>query len=165
MGKRMTTQPPPGNLATVPVKARRRYPDAPLVGVGVAVFDAAGRILLVQRGNPPRAGQWGLPGGLIDLGERLVDAARREVYEECAVEIEIGGIAGAFEPIERDAAGQIEYHYVVIDYWARLRGGTAQAQDDAAALAWATMDELDAYALSADSRRVVEDAFRAWSAV
>jgi ADP-ribose pyrophosphatase YjhB (NUDIX family) len=164
MGDRMTIPLLPGDLATYPIKARRRYPDAPLVGVGVAVFDGAGRILLVQRGNPPRAGQWGLPGGLVDLGERLVDAARREVFEECAVEIEIGGIVGAFEPIERDAAGQIEYHYVVIDFWARLRGGTAQAQDDAAALAWATRDDLDAYALSADSRGVVDDAFQAWSA-
>lgn len=160
----MSTQPLPGNLATYSIKARRRYPDAPLVGVGVALFDDAGRILLVQRGNPPRAGQWGLPGGLVDLGERLADAARREVYEECAVEIEIGGIIGTFEPIERDETGRIEYHYVVVDFWARLRSGTAQAQDDAAALAWAAMDELDGYALNADSRSVIDDAFQAWSA-
>lgn len=168
MGDAMTTPlatpPPPGGQPTQPVTARRRYPDAPLVGVGVAVFDGAGRVLLVQRGNPPRAGQWGLPGGLVDLGERLVDAARREVNEECAVEVEIGGIVGTFEPIERDAAGRIEYHYVVIDFWARLRDGTAQAQDDAAAVAWAAMADLDAYQLQPDSRRVVEDAFQAWSA-
>lgn len=160
----MTSQPPSGTPSSYPVKARRRYPDAPLVGVGVAVFDDAGRVLLARRGNPPRAGQWGLPGGLVDLGERLVDAARREVREECAIEIEIGGIVGTFEPIERDADGRIEYHYVVIDYWARLRSGIAQAQDDAAAISWAAMDELDRYALSADTRGVIVNAYQAWSA-
>lgn len=151
-------------MTTYPVKARRRYPDAPLVGVGVAVFDTAGRILLVKRGNPPRAGQWGLPGGLVDLGERLADAARREVAEECAIEIDLGGIIGTFEPIEHDAEGQIEYHYVVVDFWARYRTGTAQAHDDAAALAWVAMSELDGYALNADSAGVVADAYQAWSA-
>lgn len=152
------------SMTTYPVKARRRYPDAPLVGVGVAVFDTAGRILLVKRGNPPRAGQWGLPGGLVDLGERLADAARREVAEECTIEIDLGGIVGTFEPIEHDAEGQIEYHYVVVDFWARHRAGTAQAQDDAAALAWVAMHDLDDYALSADSAGVVAAAYQAWSA-
>jgi ADP-ribose pyrophosphatase YjhB (NUDIX family) len=154
---------PVHDARTRPV-VRRRYPDAPLVGVGVAIFDAAGRVLLVQRGRPPRQGQWGIPGGLVELGETLADAAHREVFEECAVEIELGGLVAAFEPVERDAAGRIEYHYVVLDYWGRLRGGTAQPQDDAAALAWAAMDDLDRYALNSDTRQVVEKAYHAWLA-
>lgn len=164
MGNAVTPQPTSDSPPTSPIKARRRYPDAPLVGVGVAVFDTRGRVLLVQRGNPPRAGQWGLPGGLIDLGEPLADAARREVREECAIEIDLGDIIGTFEPIERDANGQIEYHYVVIDFWARHRSGTAQAQDDAAAVAWVAMRELDGYALSPDSHSVVVAAHQAWLA-
>ncbi|HXF64504.1 MAG TPA: NUDIX hydrolase [Caldilineaceae bacterium] len=164
----MTTPPPaatgPQPGPTYPVRARRRYPDAPLVGVGVAVFDDAGRVLLVQRSRPPRAGQWGLPGGLVDLGERLADAARREVAEECAIAIEIGDVVGTFEPIERDAEGKVEYHYVVIDFWARHRSGVPQAQDDAAAVAWAGMDELEPFALKPDTRQVIEKAFRAWLA-
>ena len=87
------------------MSVRRRYPDAPLVGAGAAVFDENGRVLLVQRGRPPRAGQWGLPGGMLELGERLVDAAAREVREECSIEIEIGGVAGVFEPVTRDDEG------------------------------------------------------------
>jgi ADP-ribose pyrophosphatase YjhB (NUDIX family) len=138
---------------------RRRYPDAPLVGVGAAVFDAQGRILLVRRGRPPRAGHWGLPGGLLELGETLADGVRREVAEECGVQIALGGVAGIFEPITLDDNGRIEYHYVVVDFWARLTEGEAVAADDAAAVAWVEMDALDAYALLPDSRKVVLDAY------
>ena len=152
----------PSSPATEPVQVSRRYPPAPLAGVAAAVFHASGAVLLVQRGRPPRAGQWGLPGGLLDLGERLEDGVRREVWEECAVEIEIGGLVAAFEPIQRDKDGRIEYHYVVLDYWARHLAGTPVAQDDAAAVAWVAMDELDDYALADDTRSVVERAYGAW---
>jgi ADP-ribose pyrophosphatase YjhB (NUDIX family) len=159
------TPPPlaePDTGPAYPVSERRRYPDVPRVGVGVAVFDSEGRVLLVQRGRPPSAGQWGLPGGLVELGERLADAARREVAEECAIEIELGEMVATFEPIERDAEGRVEYHYVVVDFWARQRGGVAQAQDDAAAVAWARLDELDRFALRPETREVLEQAYHAW---
>jgi 8-oxo-dGTP diphosphatase len=151
---------PIGQPVSAPV--RRRYPDAPLVGVGVAIFDAGGRVLLVQRGRPPRAGHWGLPGGLLDVGEKLTDGARREVSEECAVEIEIGGVAGIFEPISYDDRGQVEYHYVVIDFWASHIGGVPVAADDAAAVAWVPLDELACYNLLPDSHKVIVDAHAAW---
>lgn len=144
-------------------KVRRRYPDAPLVGVAAAVFDDAGRVLLVQRGRPPRPGSWGLPGGLLEVGETLVDGVRREVREECGVEIAVGAIAGVFEPITRDADGRIEYHYIVIDFWAQWVSGVAQAQDDAAAVAWVAQDALDAYDLLPESRRVIEQAHAMWA--
>ncbi len=117
--------------ATTPVSVRRRYPDAPLVGVAAAVFNDEGEVLLVQRGQPPRQGSWGLPGGLLDLGERLADGARREVNEECGIEIEVVDIVATFEPIMLDEAGRIEYHYVVIDFLARHLSGKATPQDDA----------------------------------
>ena len=141
---------------------RRRYPDAPLVGVAAAVFDVTGRVLLVQRGRPPRAGSWGLPGGLLEVGETLVAGVQRELREECGVEIAVGAVAGVFEPITRDAAGRVEYHYVVVDFWARWVSGEAQAQDDAAAIAWVALDALDAYDLLPDSRRVIEQAHAMW---
>ena len=143
---------------------RRRYPTAPLVGVAAAVFDAAGRVLLVQRGRPPRAGSWGLPGGLLELDETLAAGAQREVYEECAVEIAVGDIAGVFEPLTRDEAGRVEYHYVVVDFWADWISGEAQASDDAAAAVWAAIDALDGYELLPDSRRVIERAHTLWAA-
>lgn len=152
------------NSSTQAIAVERRYPPVPLVGVGAAVFDGAGRVLLVLRGRPPRQGQWGLPGGLLDLGERLHDGVRREVQEECGIEIRVGGIADLFEPIHRDEEGRIEYHYVVIDFWAQYQSGTAVAADDADAVAWVEMAELDAYALSDDTRRVVLKAHAAWRA-
>lgn len=145
-----------------PAPVRRRYPDRPLVGVGVAVFDAAGRVLLVKRGRPPRAGQWGLPGGLLELGEQLADGARREVREECAVDIAIGGLAGVFEPITHDAEGRVEYHYVVVDFWASHVAGTPVAADDAADVAWFALDALPQRELLADTHKGIVDAHAAW---
>jgi 8-oxo-dGTP diphosphatase len=130
--------------------------------VAAAVFDNAGRVLLVQRGRPPRAGTWGLPGGLLDLGETLAAGVQREVREECGVEIAVGDVAGVFEPITHDKAGRIEYHYVVVDFWASWLNGEAHAQDDAAAVAWAPIDALDMYDLHLDTRSVIEKAHVLW---
>jgi ADP-ribose pyrophosphatase YjhB (NUDIX family) len=152
------------SLPTEPVKLPRRYPPAPLVGVAAVVFNHDGDALLVQRGRPPRAGSWGLPGGLLDLGEKLVDGVRREVMEECAIEIEVGGLVAAFEPLQHDEDGRIEYHYVVLDYWARHISGTPVAQDDAADVTWIRMDDLDRFPLADDTRAVIRDAYAAWRA-
>ncbi len=141
---------------------RRQYPDTPLVGAAAAVFDPSGRVLLVQRGRPPRLGAWGLPGGMIEVGERLAEAAAREVREECGVEIAVGGVAGVFEPITLDDAGRIEYHYVVIDFWASYVAGEAAAGDDAAAVAWVALDDLAPYALLPESTQVIQDAYALW---
>lgn len=156
--------PEPAPRTPRPITAQRRYPAAPLVGAGVAVFNQAGNVLLIQRGRPPRQGQWGLPGGLIDLGERLVEAAVREVREECGIEIDLGAQIAIFEPIEWDAAGQLEYHYVVIDYWASHRSGEAIALDDAMAVAWWPMDRLGDLPLATETRQVVQRAYQAWLA-
>jgi 8-oxo-dGTP diphosphatase len=149
---------------TKPITALRRYPNAPLVGVGVAVFNAAGEILLVQRGRPPRAGTWGLPGGLIDLGERLVAASAREVMEEVGITIEVGELVTTYESIDLDDQGQVEYHYVVLEYWARYLDGDAVAQDDAAAVAWVDYADLDAYRLTPEQLDVLYKAHAAWQA-
>jgi 8-oxo-dGTP diphosphatase len=138
-----------------PIAVERHYPPCPLVGVGVVVLNNAGQVLLVKRERPPRQGQWSLPGGLIDLGERLVDAARREVFEECGVEVQIGDLVAVFEPIEWDEAGQVEYHYVVLDYWAEYVGGEATAQDDAAAVAWIDLADLETLAIATDTHSVI----------
>lgn len=143
---------------------RRQYPDTPLVGAAAAVFDRAGRVLLVQRGRPPRAGSWGLPGGMLEVGERLAQAAGREVLEECGVEIAIGGVAGVFEPITHDDKGRVEYHYVVVDFWATHLRGEARAGDDAAAVAWVELAAIEQYALLPESILVIQDAHRLWQA-
>ncbi len=149
---------------TKSITVSRQYPGAPLVGVGVVVLNAQGDVLLVKRGRPPRAGEWSLPGGLIDLGERLRDAAQREVREECGIEITVQDFVATFEPILRDAAGEIEYHYVIIDYWATHLSGEAVAQDDAAAVAWLAITALEPFRLRHDTLKVIRDAHAAWQA-
>jgi 8-oxo-dGTP diphosphatase len=147
---------------TTPITVPRRYPPAPLVGVGVVVFNKQGQVLLVKRGRPPRASQWSLPGGLIDLGESLADAAHREVREECAIEVELGDLVAVFEPIERDAENRVEYHYVVIDYWATYVSGKTIAQDDAADVAWVDVTALAPLNLRRDTADVILKAYQAW---
>lgn len=141
---------------------QREYPAAPLVGTAVAVFNTAGEVLLVQRGKPPNVGQWGLPGGLIDVGERLVDGARREVLEECGVLVEVCDLVGVFEPIIRDEDERVRYHYVVVDYWGRYLSGQVRPDDDAADARWVAMDGLDNLAMYGESRRVVRRAWEMW---
>lgn len=152
------------NRQTKPIAVNRRYPAAPLVGVGVVVFNNQGDVLLVKRGKPPRAGEWSIPGGLIDLGERLTDAARREVAEECGITIAIGGFVTTFEPILYDAAGEIEYHYVLIDYWATHVAGEAVASDDALAVIWTPIHALAEFALRPETTKAILDAHAAWHA-
>lgn len=147
---------------TKPIAVSRRYPAAPLVGVGVVVLNIQGEVLLARRGNPPRAGEWSIPGGMIDLGERLEEAAHREVREECGIEIIIGGFLTTFEPIIYDAAGEIEYHYVLIDYWATYLSGELTAQDDAAAVTWVALPALTDFRLRKETLQAIYDAHAAW---
>ena len=88
----------------------REYPEHPIVGVAAVVL-RAGQVLLVQRGREPAKGLWGLPGGMLELGETVAEGVRREVWEECGVEIEVGPLVGVFEPMQRDDAGRLRYHY------------------------------------------------------
>lgn len=124
---------------------RREYPEAPRVGVGAVVFHR-GRVLLVRRGAAPAAGRWSLPGGAVHLGERLVDAVRREVREECGLDVEVAGVAGVVDRIVRDPEGRVRYHWVLIDYLAYAAADAVTPGSDAADCRWmdpARLAELD----------------------
>jgi len=99
--------------------------DNPQVAVGAIVVDSEGRVLLVQRGRPPGEGLWSLPGGRVERGETLRDALTREVREETGLAIEVGPLAEVVERMGDD------YHFVILDYVARVIGGTLRAGDDA----------------------------------
>ncbi|MBC7260814.1 MAG: NUDIX hydrolase, partial [Chloroflexi bacterium] len=118
----------------------REYPKAPIVGVG-AVVVKQGQVLLVRRANAPNQGQWSIPGGTVELGETLAQAAVREVREECGVEIEPGDVLSTFDLIQRDEKGRIRYHYVLIDLAARYISGEPVAATDATEVRW--VDERD----------------------
>jgi 8-oxo-dGTP diphosphatase len=121
----------------------REYPSAPMIGVGAIVVDGD-RVLLVQRGRPPAAGRWSIPGGLVDVGEPVEAAVRREVAEECGLTVRLHGLVGFVDRIIRDAEGRVQYHYVLLDFLATPESGTASAGSDARALRWSTLGELSA---------------------
>ena len=107
-----------------------------VVGVGAIVFDAEGRVLLVERGKPPGAGLWSVPGGRLEPRETLAQAVAREVREETGLIVEVGTLACVVERIADDT------HYVILDYFARVIGGQLAAASDARAAQFADRDQL-----------------------
>jgi ADP-ribose pyrophosphatase YjhB (NUDIX family) len=132
----------------------RRYPDRPIVGVGVVVW-RRDRVLLVRRGKPPRQGQWSLPGGAQEIGETVFDAAHREILEETGLTIEVLGLIDIVDSIRRDDDGRVEYHYTLVDVFAVSEDGDAVAGHDADEAAWFDLDELPALGLWSETERII----------
>ena len=130
-----------------------------MLGVGALIIEN-GRILLVERGNPPLMGYWSLPGGGVETGEHLEQAIKREVLEETGLEIEVLDFLEIFERIMPDAEGRIEYHYVLIDYICKPTGGALCAATDASRCEWFREDELAGLKITAGTVGVIEKAFR-----
>jgi ADP-ribose pyrophosphatase YjhB (NUDIX family) len=135
----------------------REYPEHPIVGVAAVVL-RDGQVLLVLRGREPARGLWGLPGGMLEVGETLAQGVRREVLEECGIEIEVGPLVGVFEPMQRDGAGRLRYHYVVLDYLARYLSGELCAADDADDARWVDLDALERLPMLAETRAIIRRA-------
>ena len=123
--------------------AAREYPDAPRVGVGAVVLDGD-RVLLVRRGAPPSEGKWSIPGGLVELGERLDEAVVREVEEESGLRVRLLGLCGVIDRVVREnGADPVRYHWVIIDYAAVVEGGTLRAGSDADEARWVPVSEIE----------------------
>ncbi len=137
---------------------KREFPDHPLVGVG-AIIIQDGRVVLVKRANPPLQGRWSLPGGLLEVGELVREAAVREAREETGLVVETGELLGVFDRVMRDESGRVQYHYVLIDFLCRVVGGQFQAATDAAEARWFTLEELPALGLAQDTQNVIRKGF------
>jgi len=133
----------------------RHYPDRPVLAVSVAMWTGS-RVLLVRRARPPLAALWSFPGGVVEVGERLKEAAAREVREETGLEVEIDEAIERAEVIRHDADGRVERHYVIIVFAGRYISGTALAGDDADAVRWVDMSELANYELTPDTARILK---------
>jgi 8-oxo-dGTP diphosphatase len=109
---------------------KREYPECPVVGVGGVIFDGD-LVLLARRNQEPGKGVWTLPGGVVELGETLEEALRREILEETSLIIEIGGLAKLLDRIVHDEENAVRYHYVIADYWGWKVSGTLRPGSDA----------------------------------
>lgn len=137
---------------------KREYPDSPLVGVGAVIIED-GRVLLVKRGHPPLAGEWSIPGGVLELGETLREAAVREVREEACLTVEPGELLGVFDRVLRDAAQRTQYHYVLVDFLCRKIAGEPRAAGDADEVRWFTLAETNRLGLPEDTAEVLKLGF------
>lgn len=138
----------------------RRYPLRPILGVGALII-RRGRVLLAERGHEPMKGVWSLPGGVVEVGETLETAIRREVREETGLEVKVTRLFEIFERIMPDEKGRSEYHYVLLDYLCRPAGGALAAGDDVSRVEWVAEGDLKEYDITEGTKAVIRRAFRA----
>src|SRR5438309_9678952 len=132
----------------------REFPEIPFVGVGAIIMEDA-RVVLVKRAHPPLQAEWSIPGGVLEVGELVREAAVREAREETGLIVEPGELLGVFDRILRDEAKRVQYHYVLIDFLCRCVGGELLAASDAAEVRWFTREELPGLNLAQDTFEVI----------
>jgi 8-oxo-dGTP diphosphatase len=122
-------------------KNRNDYPGHPRVAVGAVVFKDE-CVLLVRRGQPPGEDLWAIPGGSVEIGETLQEAAEREILEETGIRIRASKPIYTFDVIDRDAAGNVRFHYVIVDLVADYVMGEPSPGDDALEARWVSASDI-----------------------
>ena len=126
---------------------RRLYPENPLVGVGVLIRDID-RYLLIKRAADPDKGLWSIPGGIVEIGEKAEDAARREVKEETNLDVDVIEVLDVINKIVMDEESRVKFHFIIIDYLAEFKEGALKASSDALDARWVSSEEFLLYELS-----------------
>lgn len=137
-------------------------PRMPVAAVGVVCFRNSD-VLLVRRGNPPLAGQWSLPGGRIEWGERAADAALRELKEETSCDANMIGLIDVVDALlaSREAGDSPPWgHFVLIDFAVRWRAGEPRAGDDAREARFFSPPEIAELGLWSETIRIIDAARR-----
>ena len=133
---------------------KRDYPEHPIIGVG-AVIVGGDKALLVRRATEPLKDEWSVPGGVLELGEKLRVGAAREALEETGLTVEVGEVLDVFDSIFPDADGRTKYHFVLIDFLCRPIAGEATAGSDVNEVRWVKEEELAALNLRESIAAVV----------
>ncbi len=135
---------------------RRKYPFPILAASGLLIED--GKILLVKRKSPPSIGRWSLPGGVVEKGESLKDAVKREFFEETSLSVEVVKLLTVYEKIEVQE-DKVGYHYVILLYLLEYINGSVKANDDAQDASFFSRDEIMGINLTDGLIEVLDDAF------
>lgn len=130
---------------------KRLYPNRPILGAS-AVIICNGKILLEKRKNDPGRGKWSLPGGLVELGERLEETVIREVREETGLKVEKPEVIDVVDNITVDEKQRVKYHFVVVVHLAKIKGGKLKAETDAEELKWIPLEEVEKHDLTKSFR-------------
>jgi 8-oxo-dGTP diphosphatase len=134
------------------------YPDRPLVAVGAVVFNKD-KVLLVRRAKPPAQNRWTIPGGSVELGETLQEAAEREIWEETGLTIRAKAPVYTFDVIERDPKGAILFHYVIVDLAADYVSGELKSGDDAIDVCWASFGDFKSLKVGVAIRKLLKECY------
>jgi 8-oxo-dGTP diphosphatase len=129
--------------------------STPRAAVGAVVM-YEGKVLLVKRSNAPLKGKWAIPGGSVKLGETLQEAAEREIMEETGLRIQANEPIHAFDLIERDSAGNLLFHYLIIDLLAYYIEGDVHPADDVSDAGWFSTDEAERLDITETTKSLLE---------
>lgn len=137
------------------IDVSREYPKYPLVGAGALILND-GKLLLVKRGAHPGFGKWSVPGGLVELGEKVQDAMVREVKEEVGLDVEAVKLTDVADTITLDNDGRVQYHFVVVNFVARIVGGELKTATDILEARWVPVKEVAKVDLTSSFRAFFE---------
>jgi 8-oxo-dGTP diphosphatase len=138
---------------------QREFPEVPLIGVGAVIIEGP-RVVLVKRAHPPLQDRWSIPGGVLEVGEFVREAAIREAREETGLVVDPVELLGVYDRILRNPEQRVQYHYVLIDFLCRRVAGDLLAASDAAEVRWFTREELPEMKLAEDTMDVIGKGFK-----
>lgn len=134
---------------------QREYPKHPLVGVGAVIINNDS-VLLVKRKHEPGKDLWSIPGGLVELGETVQEAVKREVKEETGLDVEVVKLIDVVDNIIKDEQNRIKFHYILIDFLVSIIGGECKPTSDASEIKWFKNHELTNYKVTNTAMKLLK---------